>query len=180
MIVARAFAPASETWKYGNTPFDPQYSDHATHVAGIAAGDHATIANAPTGRVTVSGVAPPAYLGNYKVLTVPTADYGLDGNSPEIAAGIEQAVKDGMDVINLSLGEPEIEPSRDIVVKALDDAANAGVVPSSRRGTTTRMRAAAPSAARPPLPRRSPSPRPTRPTRSRRSPPAAPLRSRCR
>ena len=129
VIVARAFAPASETWKYGNTPFDPQYSDHATHVAGIAAGDHATIANAPTGRVTVSGVAPAAYIGNYKVLTVPTADYGLDGNSPEIAAGIEQAVKDGMDVINLSLGEPEIEPSRDIVVKALDDAANAGVVP---------------------------------------------------
>ena len=25
-----------------------------------------------------------------------------------------------MDVINLSLGEPEIEPSRDIVVKAID------------------------------------------------------------
>ena len=129
VIVARAFAPASETWKYGNTPFDPQYSDHATHVAGIAAGDHATIATAPTGRVTISGVAPAAYIGNYKVLTVPTADYGLDGNSPEIVAGIEQAVKDGMDVINLSLGEPEIEPSRDIVVKALDDAANAGVVP---------------------------------------------------
>lgn len=129
VIVARAFAPANETWKYGNTPFDPQYSDHATHVAGIAAGDHGTIANGPTGRVTVSGVAPSAYLGNYKVLTVPTSDYGLDGNSPEIAAGIEQAVKDGMDVINLSLGEPEVEPSRDIVVKALDDAADAGVVP---------------------------------------------------
>ena len=129
VIVARAFAPASETWKYGDTPFDPQYSDHATHVAGIAAGDHGTIATPPTGRVTVSGVAPAAYLGNYKVLTVPTKDYGLDGNSPEIAAGIEQAVKDGMDVINLSLGEPEVEPSRDIVVKALDDAADAGVVP---------------------------------------------------
>jgi subtilisin family serine protease len=129
VIVARAFAPASETWKYGNTPFDPQYSDHATHVAGIAAGDHGTIANGPSGKVTVSGVAPSAYLGNYKVLTVPTKDYGLDGNSPEIAAGIEQAVKDGMDVINLSLGEPEVEPSRDIVVRALDDAADAGVVP---------------------------------------------------
>ena len=129
VIVARAFAPASETWKYGTTPFDPQYSDHATHVAGIAAGDHGTIASGPRGRVTVSGVAPSAYLGNYKVLTVPTRNYGLDGNSPEIAAGIEQAVKDGMDVINLSLGEPEVEPSRDIVVKALDDAADAGVVP---------------------------------------------------
>ena len=129
VIVARAFAPATETWKYANTPFDPTFSDHATHVAGIAAGDHGTIASGPRGKVAVSGIAPMAYLGNYKVLTVPTSDYGLDGNSPEIVAGIEQAVKDGMDVINLSLGEPEIEPSRDIVVKALDDAADAGVVP---------------------------------------------------
>ena len=34
-----------------------------------------------------------------------------------------------MDVINLSLGEPEITPSRDIVVQAIDAAADAGVVP---------------------------------------------------
>ena len=34
-----------------------------------------------------------------------------------------------MNVINLSLGEPEIEPSRDIVVQAIDAAAAAGVVP---------------------------------------------------
>ncbi len=41
---------------------------------------------------------------------------------------------DGMDVINLSLGEPEIEPSRDIVVKAIDGAARAGVVPAIAAG----------------------------------------------
>ena len=34
-----------------------------------------------------------------------------------------------MNVINLSLGEPEVEPSRDIVVQAIDGAAAAGVVP---------------------------------------------------
>jgi hypothetical protein len=54
---------------------------------------------------------------------------GLDGNSAEIAAAIEAAVADGMDVINLSLGEPEVEPSRDLVVRALEGAAAAGVVP---------------------------------------------------
>ena len=130
VIVARAFAPASPASKYGNTPFDPQNSEHATNVAGIAAGDHDTIANVPgEGKVKVSGIAPSAYIGNYKVLTVPTDSFGLDGNSPEIVAGIEAAVKDGMDVINLSLGEPEIEPTRDIVVAALDNAADAGVVP---------------------------------------------------
>ena len=87
VIVARAFAPSSETWKYGNTPFDPQYSDHATHVAGIAAGDHATIATPPTGRVTVSGVAPGAYIGNYKVLTVPTRITGSTETRPRSSPG---------------------------------------------------------------------------------------------
>ncbi|HEY3543074.1 MAG TPA: S8 family serine peptidase [Gaiellaceae bacterium] len=129
VIVARAFAPARERFKYARTPFDPLNSDHATHVAGIAAGDHGTTATFNGAKSIVSGIAPDAYLGNYKVLTIPTAEFGLDGNSPEIAAGIEAAVKDGMDVINLSLGEPEIEPTRDIVVAAINAAADAGVVP---------------------------------------------------
>jgi subtilisin family serine protease len=125
VIVARAFAPPSPSWRYAGRPFDPLYSEHGTHVAGIAAGNYRTNAD---GR-RLSGVAPRAYLGNYKVLTIPTPEVGINGNSPEIAAAIEAAVRDGMDVINLSIGEPEVEPSRDLVVKALNGAANAGVVP---------------------------------------------------
>jgi subtilisin family serine protease len=126
VIVARAFPPPGLKWKYGSRPFDPVGSEHATHVAGIAAGDYnATQRN---GHV-VSGIAPHAYLGNYKVLTAPTPGVGLDGNSPEIVKGIDAAVGDGMNVINLSLGEPEVDLDRDIVVQALDAAAQAGVVP---------------------------------------------------
>ena len=126
VIVARAFPPARPAWKHASKPFDPEFSSHGTHVAGIAAGNANTLAEG----VRISGVAPRAYLGNYKALTIPTdADVGLDGNSPELVAAIEAAVADGMDVINMSLGEPEIEPSRDIVVKALGAAARAGVVP---------------------------------------------------
>jgi len=128
VIVARAFPSPSTHWRYAGRPFDPLYSFHATHVAGIAAGDYDT-PTAPHGGSPISGVAPKAYLGNYKALTVPTADYGLDGNSPEIAKAIDQAVADGMNVINLSIGEPEVQPRRDIVVQALDNAAAAGVVP---------------------------------------------------
>jgi subtilisin family serine protease len=128
VIVARAFPSPSTHWKYADRPFDPLYSFHATHVAGIAAGDYDT-PTAPHNGSPISGVAPKAYLGNYKALTVPTADYGLDGNSPEIAKAIDQAVADGMNIINLSIGEPEVEPRRDIVVQALDNAAAAGVVP---------------------------------------------------
>ena len=125
VIVARSFPPPGRDDRYGKLPFDPVESIHGTHVAGIAAGDHGTQA----GGFTVSGIAPEAYLGNYRVLTIPTNDFGLDGNSPEIVAAIEAAVRDGMDVINLSIGEPEITPSRDIVVQAIDGAARAGVVP---------------------------------------------------
>ena len=125
VIVQRTFAPAGSTYKYANVPFDPTQSFHATHVAGIAAGDY----GASAGGTPVSGVAPNAYLGNYKALTTPTPGFGLDGNSAEIAAAIEAAVADGMNVINLSLGEPEVDPARDLVVKAIDAAAQAGVVP---------------------------------------------------
>ncbi len=128
VIVARAFPSPSTHWKNADKPFDPTYSSHATHVAGIAAGDYDT-PTAPKGGSPISGVAPKAYIGNYKAYTVPTADYGLDGNAPEVAKAIDQAVADGMNVINLSIGEPEVEPRRDIVVKALDNAAAAGVVP---------------------------------------------------
>jgi len=127
VIVARAFPAPGQTWKYASAPFDPVNSDHATHVAGIAAGDYDTTAG--NSSAVVSGVAPRAYLGNYKALTVPTKDWGLDGNSPEITKAIDQAVADGMNVVNLSLGEPVVTPRRDIVVQALDNAAAAGVVP---------------------------------------------------
>lgn len=128
VIVARAFAPPGTRWRNARLPFDPVHSRHATHVAGIAAGNAATPTNGSGARV--SGVAPRAYLGNYKALSVPTdSGVGLDGNAPELVAAIEAAVADGMDVINLSIGEPEIEPARDVVALALDAAAAAGVVP---------------------------------------------------
>src|SRR5882672_5665775 len=101
VIVQRTFAPPSPAWKFANTPFDPTTSFHATHVAGIAAGDHGTSA----GVTQISGVAPNAWLGNYKALTIPTPGFGLDGNSAELAAAVEAAVADGMNVINMSLGE---------------------------------------------------------------------------
>jgi len=125
VIVARSFPAPGQTAPRDFAPFDPE-EQHGTHVAGIAAGDASTKA---LGAV-VSGVAPHAYIGNYRALTVPTdSGAGKDGNAPELVAAIEAAVADGMNVINLSVGEPEIEPSRDVVALALDGAAAAGVVP---------------------------------------------------
>jgi subtilisin family serine protease len=128
VIVARAFPPPGTSYQDAGLPFDPKLSEHGTHVAGIAAGDDNTESDALGAQEPLSGIAPRAYIGNYKALTVPTPSFGLDGNSPEIVRAIEAAVADGMDVLNLSLGEPEVEPSRDIVVRALDGATRAGVV----------------------------------------------------
>ncbi|MSO95417.1 MAG: hypothetical protein EXQ81_06435 [Thermoleophilia bacterium] len=126
VVVARAFAPAGTGWRNARKPFDAEQSEHGTHVAGIAAGNAGTKAD---GNI-ISGIAPRAFIGNYKALSIPTASgVGLDGNAAEIVAAIEAAVADGMDVINLSIGEPQVEPSRDLVALALDGAARAGVVP---------------------------------------------------
>ena len=99
----RARAPK---WKYARRPFDPL--TRRTRPTWPASRP-ATTARAPE-PARISGVAPKAYIGNYKVLTIPDGGFGLNGNSAEIVAGIEAAVRDGMDVINLSLGEAEIEP----------------------------------------------------------------------
>jgi subtilisin family serine protease len=125
VIVARVFAPKSATAPSARVAFSDDDSSHGTHVAGIAAGN----AETQTGNGRVSGVAPRAYLGNYKVFVQTDSGISPNANSPAIVAAIEAAVADGMDVINFSGGEPEIEPSRDIVALALDAAAAAGVVP---------------------------------------------------
>lgn len=132
VIVARSFpppgAPASS-----KVPFVQGDNPHGTHVAGIAAGDASTPAGG--GRVA-SGVAPKAYLGNYKVFVPTVSGLSPNANAPEIVAAIEAAVRDGMDVINFSGGEFEIEPSRDVVAQALDAAAAAGVVPVVAAGNS--------------------------------------------
>jgi subtilisin family serine protease len=125
VIVARVFAPKSASAPSARVAFSRGDSSHGTHVAGIAAGN----AETTTGDGRVSGVAPRAYLGNYKVFVQTDSGLSPNANSPAIVAAIEAAVADGMDVINFSGGEPEIEPSRDIVALALDAAAAAGVVP---------------------------------------------------
>src|SRR5947208_5370954 len=77
VIVARAFPPPGSSDANASRPFDPEESDHALHVAGIAAGNNGTTTRSG---VRLSGIAPRAYLGNYKALTTPS-EFGLNGNS---------------------------------------------------------------------------------------------------
>src|SRR5205823_7440856 len=130
VIVARAF-PGPGSGAQGRLPLYRQASFHGTHVAGIAAGDAGTTAPAGPDHPTISGlsgVAPRAWLGNYRVFNTPTPS-GYDAFTPQIVAAFESAVADGMQVINFSGGGPEVEPRSDALVEAVHNVANAGVVP---------------------------------------------------
>ncbi|MDR6226778.1 S8 family serine peptidase [Desmospora profundinema] len=84
---------------------------HGTHVAGTIAADG-----------KIKGVAPGASILAYKVLD----DEGF-GDTADIIAGVDQAVKDGADVMNLSLGMDANVPDEPMSW-ALERAVQNGVV----------------------------------------------------
>src|SRR4029077_9412552 len=130
VIVARAY-PGPGSGKPGRLPLDRKASFHGTHVAGIAAGNSGTTAPAGPDHPEVkglTGVAPHAWLGSYRVFNVPTPA-GNSAYTPQIVAAFEDAVADGMDVINFSGGGPMNDPENDALVEAVHNVAAAGVVP---------------------------------------------------
>ncbi len=129
VIVARSFAGADAP-RADHLAFDPTVSEHGTHVSGIIAGAYGTVAKPGLGLPVVhglSGVAPGAWLGNYRGLARGDHESGAIGSTVELAAAVDRAVADGMDVLNLSLGGPQIDPSADALSLALANAARAGI-----------------------------------------------------
>ena len=130
VIVARTF-PGPGSGRRGRLALDPRASFHGTHVAGIAAGKSGTISTGARDHPPVtglSGIAPNAWIGNYRVFTVPTS-IGNTAQTPEIVAAFESAVRDGMNVINFSGGGPMTDPANDALVEAVSNVPAAGVVP---------------------------------------------------
>jgi minor extracellular serine protease Vpr len=140
VIAARGFAGPGAN----SAPLDRDRSFHGTFVAGVIAGVKTDVDAGQPGFCSeanggchpavkdVQGVAPRAYIGNYRVFNVPApAPLGgcCSANSPEIVAAFEAAVRDGMDIINFSGGGPQADPRTDILIPAVSNVVRAGVVP---------------------------------------------------
>ena len=120
VIVGNVYAYPGNTTA---TPWGPG-SLHATHVAGIMAGNDGTY-NYTSGPATFalpfSGMAPGAYVMSYR----------LDGDSAEFIAAIEDVVSDQADALNISLGHSRwltTDPEHDPIRAALDAAVDAGTI----------------------------------------------------
>ena len=106
VIVARSYV---ETLVYGEMPEYSRPDDvsprdrvgHGTAAAAVAAANRVT-----TPVATISGVAPKAFLGNYKIYGSPGVN-DVTFNDVVLQA-LEDAFLDGMDIVNLSSGSPAL------------------------------------------------------------------------
>lgn len=112
VIAAKVFLSGSSV-----TPDD--LNGHGTNVAGIAAGDLNTVSPL----ASISGVAPRAFLGNYRVLD----SSGGSSDPLLIIQGLQAALQDGFDVANLSLRRPA-DPSLNVLDQAVENAVTAGMI----------------------------------------------------
>lgn len=120
VIVARSYVSMFSTPDPDETPRD--HFGHGTATAMAAAGVFNT---GPLASIT--GVAPKAYLGSYKVFGSPGVNDSAQTDM--VLKAIDDAVSDGMDVINLSLGSILAQrPEEDIQVRALERASALGVI----------------------------------------------------
>jgi subtilisin family serine protease len=104
------------------------YDGHGTHTASTAAGNANVPASGPAAVFgTVSGMAPRARIAVYKVC------WGEFCFSSDSVAAIDQAVADGVDVINFSIGGTRTS-FRDPVEVAFLFAADAGVFVAASAG----------------------------------------------
>ncbi|HXK59340.1 MAG TPA: S8 family serine peptidase [Acidobacteriota bacterium] len=122
IIVARNYVTPEFGYEEQEVQTPEDEMGHGTAVASVAAG-----AFVSTFYLPMQGMAPKAFLGNYKVFGDPDTDNRFSRSEAVIAA-IADAVADQMDVINLSLGGLAAPNEDDIEQLAVELATEVGVV----------------------------------------------------
>jgi subtilisin family serine protease len=124
---------ANMPWEF-TSPRD--YNGHGTHTAATAGGNHGVTT---TGQATifgpVSGMAPHARIAAYKALWSTEDAATASGFTSDLVAAIDQAVADGVDVINYSISGTQTN-FLDPVEVAFLFAADAGVFVSTSAGNS--------------------------------------------
>ncbi|WP_285858220.1 S8 family serine peptidase [Neobacillus niacini] len=119
----RSYAGGHDLVDNDNDPMETLTTGHATihgtHVAGIIAGNG-----------KIMGVAPEAKILAYRALGP-----GGGGTTEQVLAAIEQAIKDKVDIMNLSLGNSINGPDLPIS-QALDNAVDKGIVAVAASGNS--------------------------------------------
>lgn len=129
VVVARVFN--NQANRSGYTP--EAVDDHGTHVAGtVACALHAPALVEDAGiPYDPSGVAPGAQLGNYNVFPGDAAS----ARTEDILNALQAAARDGMDVINMSLGG-SASGVQDLGTLAVDNLDRAGIVVAVSAGNS--------------------------------------------
>ncbi|MDW7992086.1 MAG: S8 family serine peptidase, partial [Anaerolineae bacterium] len=133
VIVARAYFrpddPPHPVYDAPN-PLEQPYATHGSHVAGTIACNYGTVAVLGGGTLTqtISGIAPKAWLMNYRVFYYSTRG-STSAWDPELIAALEDAVADGADLIHNSWGGTPTTPIEDDpLVQAYEAAVDAGII----------------------------------------------------
>ncbi|MGB7449912.1 MAG: cell wall-binding repeat-containing protein [Ornithinimicrobium sp.] len=134
LIGARYYKPDGDIPDFEfDSPRD--YDGHGSHTAGTAAGNDETSMEVNGVELGVgSGMAPRAQIAAYKALWA-DGEGGATGTSDDLVAAIDDAVADGVDVINYS-----VSGSREYVVDAVEiaflNATSAGVFVATSAGNS--------------------------------------------
>lgn len=124
---------AQRPWEF-NSPRD--YNGHGSHTSGTAAGNYKTKTTGVAAAFgPVSGMAPGARIAVYKALWSTEAADTASGNTSDLVAAIDQAVADGVDVINYSVSGTSTN-FRDPVEISFLFAADAGVFVAASAGNS--------------------------------------------
>jgi len=124
---------ADMPWEF-TSPRD--YNGHGTHTASTAGGNHGVVPDGPAAVFPpISGIAPHARIAMYKALWSTLDASTAGGFSSDLVAAIDQAVADGVDVINYSISGTLTNFLEPVQVAFLF-AADAGVFVSTSAGNS--------------------------------------------
>jgi subtilisin family serine protease len=124
---------AQRPWEFNSVR---DYNGHGTHTSSTAGGNNGVAVTGPGAAFgKISGMAPHARIAMYKALWSTQAADTASGNTSDLVAAIDQAVADGVDVINYSISGTSTN-FRDPVEISFMYAAAAGIFVAESAGNS--------------------------------------------